>query len=684
MKKKFKIKGLDCPNCAKTLESKIAELGSVKSAKIDFLKSTLEIEADDVNLAVQDAINIAKKIEPDAKILVKNETHKIFGKTFFIDLSLLLVGIALGCVALFVKGLPVYAFWILFVLSALLMGYKTYYKAFWLIFKKTINENMLVTISVIGAAAVGEYMDALMVIALYSIGKILENLALEKSRKSIEKLTNLKPEIVKKLVGENEEIVNPSEIEIGDLFLVKPGERVALDGIVVSGNSNLDVQSLTGESLPKFFKEGDEILSGSIVLDGILTIKATSKLENSTAQKIMDMIENASEKKAKTETVISKMTKWYTLGVIALAVLVWGIVWAVTKDINTAIYRGLIFLVVSCPCAFAISVPLAYFSGLGNASKKGILIKGSNYLDAAANLKTIAFDKTGTITTGEFKIKKIVSLDETKSENDILKLCAQGEKHSLHPIAKAITNEISEELEEVSNFKEISGKGISFELHENKYFVGRQSENLSETTVELFENETKIGEIILEDEIKESSISAIQELNAMGIRTVMLSGDNKIIVDKVAEEVGTSEALSNLLPEDKFKWIENYKQNEKSKIGYVGDGLNDAPSLTLADVGFSMGIKGNDASIKASDIVLANDNPEKIVEAIKISRNTKKIVWENIGLSALIKIVFLSLGAFGVTGMLSAVIADVGVTLVAILNSLRALKFNSKKDKKAK
>lgn len=684
MKKKFKIKGLDCPNCAKTLEAKIAELGSVKSAKIDFLKSTLEIEADDVNLAVQDAINIAKKIEPDAKILVKNEAHKIFGKTFFIDLSLLLVGIALGCVALFVKGLPVYAFWILFVLSALLMGYKTYYKAFWLIFKKTINENMLVTISVIGAAAVGEYMDALMVIALYSIGKILENLALEKSRKSIEKLTNLKPEIVRKLVGENEEIVNPSEIEMGDLFLVKPGERVALDGIVVSGNSNLDVQSLTGESLPKFFKEGDEILSGSIVLDGILTIKATSKLENSTAQKIMDMIENASEKKAKTETVISKMTKWYTLGVIALAVLVWGIVWAVTKDINTAIYRGLIFLVVSCPCAFAISVPLAYFSGLGNASKKGILIKGSNYLDAAANLKTIAFDKTGTITTGELKIKKIVSLDETKSENDILKLCAQGEKHSLHPIAKAITNEISEELEEVSNFKEISGKGISFELHENKYFVGRQSENLSETTVELFENETKIGEIILEDEIKESSISAIQELNAMEIRTVMLSGDNKIIVDKVAEEVGTSEALSNLLPEDKFKWIENYKQNEKSKIGYVGDGLNDAPSLTLADVGFSMGIKGNDASIEASDIVLANDNPEKIVEAIKISRNTKKIVWENIGLSALIKIVFLSLGAFGVTGMLSAVIADVGVTLVAILNSLRALKFNSKKDKKAK
>lgn len=679
MKKRFKIKGLDCPNCAKTLETKICELESVENAKIDFLKSTLELEADNIEKAVSDSISIAKVIEPNAKIIVKDEKHKIFGKKFFIDLSLLILGIAVGLVALLVE-MPVYVFWILFVLSALLMGYKTYLKSFMLLFKKTINENLLITISVFGAAAVGEFMDSLMVIALYSIGKILENLALEKSRKSIEKLTNLKPETVVRLNGENEEIVSPSEIKIGDIFIVKPGERVAIDGIIVEGNSNLDVQSLTGESLPKFVQKGDQVLSGSIVLTSVLKIEATANLASSTAQKIMDMIENASEKKAKTETIISKITKWYTLGVVLLAILVCAIVWAVTKDLNTAIYRGLIFLVVSCPCAFAISVPLAYFSGIGNASKRGILIKGSNYLDETANLKTIAFDKTGTLTTGEFKIKKIVSICE-KSEEEILQLCAFGEAHSLHPIAKTIANEFKGEFKEISNFKEISGEGISFEFEEQTYFVGRKSENLIETTVELYNENNKLGEIVLEDEIKRNAKTSIAKLQQMGIKTIMLSGDNKIVVEKVAKEIGIDKSFSNLLPENKFKLIEQEKEN-KNKIGYVGDGLNDAPSLTLANVGFSMGLRGNDASVEASDIVLANDNPEKIVEAIEISKFTKKIVWENIGFSALIKIVFLSLGAFGITGMLSAVIADVGVTLLAILNSLRALKFNPKLLKK--
>lgn len=678
MKKKYKIIGLDCPNCAKTLEQKICELESIENAKIDFLKSTLEIEASNLEKALSDSISIAKVIEPSAKIIVKGEKQSVFGKRFFIDLSLLLVGIAVGLVALLVE-MPVYAFWILYVSSALLMGYRTYLKAFLLLFKKTINENLLVTISVFGAAAVGEFMDGLMVIALYSVGKILENLAVEKSRKSIEKLTNLKPESVVKLNGDVEEIVSPSEVDIGDIFVVKPGMRVALDGVVISGEANLDVQSLTGESLPKFLGEGNEILSGSIVLDGILKIRATKLAKNSTAQKIMDMIENASDKKAKTETVISKITKWYTLGVVVLALVVWGIVWGVTKDINEAIYRGLIFLVVSCPCAFAISVPLAYFSGLGNASKHGILIKGSNYLDVAANLKAIAFDKTGTLTTGEFKIKKIVSYCN-RSEDEILKLCAFGESNSSHPIAKAIASAFNGEIQEISAFKEIAGKGVSFEFEGNAYFVGRKSEMLSETTVELIENETKIGEIVLEDEIKESAILAIKQLHQMGIETILLSGDNKIVVEKVAKEIGIDKAFSNLLPADKFSHIEQEKSSRK--IGYVGDGLNDAPSLSLSDVGFSMGIRGNDASIESSDIVIANDNLEKIAQAILISKQTKKIVWENIGVSALVKIVFLTLGACGITGMLSAVIADVGVTLLAILNSLRALKFKPNKTKK--
>lgn len=677
MKNKYKIEGLDCPNCAKTLENKINELACIETAKINFVKSTLEIESENNEIAIKEVINLAKKIEPDAKIIVNSDKYKIFNKQFIIDICLLAVGIALGFVVIFVK-MPNYIYWPLFVISALLMGYKTYYKAIQLLFKKTINENMLVTISVVGAAVVGEGMDALMVIALYSIGKILESLALNKSRKSIEKLTNLKPEQVTRLSDGEEEIVSPTDIEIGDIILVKPGERVAIDGIVINGEANLDVQSLTGESLPKHTQINDEILSGSIVLDSVLKIQATSKYENSTVYKILDMIENASEKKSKTETIISKMTKWYTLGVILVSLLVWGIVWAVTKDINTAVYRGLIFLVVSCPCAFAISVPLAYFSGIGNASKKGILIKGSNYLDGAADLKTIAFDKTGTLTTGEFKITQIISLSANKSKDEILHLCALGEKNSLHPLALAIVKNYKNELENVENIKEVPGEGVYFEYLTNNYFVGRKTQNLADTTVELFENNEKIGEIKFEDTIKESSITACESLNKMGIQTVMLSGDNEKIVNHVASKIGINQAFSNLLPQDKFNWIEDAKLNKKNKIGYVGDGLNDAPSLTLADVGFSMGLKGNAASIEASDIVLANDNPEKIVEAIKISRYTKKIVWENIALAAGVKLIFLSLGAFGITGMLSAVIADVGVTLIAILNSLRALKYKAK------
>lgn len=674
MKSKYKIEGLDCPNCAKTLEKKINELPSVKYAKIDFIKSTLELDSKDNKIAINEVVNLTKKIEPNAKIIL-NDKHKVQNKQFALDLSLLLVGIALGLVCILVE-MPQYFYWPLFIASALLMGYKTYYKAIQLLFKKTINENMLVTISVIGATLVGEGMEALMVIALYSIGKILESLALNKSRKSIEELTNLRPEQVTRLKDNIEEIVLPNDIEIGDIIIVRPGEKVAIDGQIIDGEANFDVQSLTGESLPKHFKTNDEVLSGSIVLDSVVKIKATSKYENSTVCKILDMIENASEKKSKTETVISKMTKWYTLGVILVAIAVCGIVFAITNDFNKAVYRGLIFLVVSCPCAFAISVPLAYFSGIGIASKKGILIKGSNYLDATANLKTIAFDKTGTLTTGEFKITQISSFDKEKTQEDILYLCALGEKNSLHPLAIAIVKNCNKKLKDVKNVKEVTGEGVYFEYNNNNYFVGRKTKDLLDTTVELFENNKKIGEIKFEDTIKDTSISACKTLNKMGIKTIMLSGDNDIIVHKVAEKIGLDESFSNMLPQDKFEWIEKNK-SKNNTIGYVGDGLNDAPSLTLADVGFSMGLKGNSASIEASDIVLANDNPEKIVESIKISRFTKKIVWEDIILSAGIKLIFLTLGALGITGMLSAVIADVGVTLVAILNSLRCLRFKN-------
>lgn len=679
MTKKYKINGLDCPNCARSLEEELNKLSSIESAKIDFLKSTLQITSSNDLKALEDAKSLTKKLEPDAVIVSKNETKSSFKKSVWLNSALLLVGIVLAIVVLTVK-MPTWLYWMLFVTSALLMGYKTYYKALMLLLKGVINENFLVTLSVIGATCVGEGMDALMVIGLYSIGKILESIALNKSKKSIEELTTIQPEFAVIVSDGEERRVDPNEIKIGDIIVVRAGEKVAVDGIVTSGKVSLNTQSLTGESLPQQVEEGDEILSGSIVLDGVVYLRATTIYRDSTVSKIMDLINNASDKKAKTETVISKISKFYTLGVILLSICVWGIVWAVTKNVNEAIYRGLIFLVISCPCAFAISVPLAYFSGIGNASRNGILVKGSNYLDVLAKLELLAFDKTGTLTTGEFEISEVELLDKILTEEDLIYIASLGEQFSTHPLAKAIVLKNTKKLEKPQNIKEVAGKGVYFEHNGDKYFVGRDSKSQENTAVEVLKNDKLIGVIKLQDSIKPSTKKALKQLREMGIKTAILSGDNEKIVESVANELGVDEFGAKLLPEDKFKWLEENKKSGKT-IGYVGDGINDAPSLTLADVGISMGLSGSSASIEASDIVIANDNPQKIVDGIKISKATRRIVWQNIISSALVKIVFLSLGAFGVTGMLSAVIADVGVTLLAILNSLRALRYNPNKQK---
>ena len=681
MKTTVKIEGLDCPNCAKSLEKLLCDIDSVENASIDFINSKLTYESKQPKLALQKIVQITKQVEPSAKITegkIGDKTkHRKQSFHLMIDISTLIIGIVFGVCALFLP-IPTWAFWVLFVISALLLGYKTYYKALRLLLKGIINENLLITLSVIGATAIGESMEGLMVICLYSIGKIFEGLAIDKSRSSIEKLTNLQIEEVTVIDNGQEIKKSPNEVEIGSMMIVKAGERVALDGDIVEGACNLDMQSLTGESLPIFKESGQEILSGSVVLDGVLKIRTKKLYSDSTVSKIMDLIENASEKKSKTETLISKISKYYTLAVVALSIIVWAIVWAVTSDFNIALYRGLIFLVVSCPCAFAISVPLAYFSGLGNASKNGILIKGSNYLDACAKLNVVAFDKTGTLTTGNFEIKEIKSFSQDKSEEDVLYLVSLGEQNSLHPIAKSIVLHNKKKLVNVENIKEVAGEGIYYEFDNKKYFVGRKNKEIKHTLVELYENDVKIGEIYLSDRIKESAKWSCKELDNMKVKTIMLTGDNLEIAEKVGEEIGIKEVKAQLLPQDKFNFIENLKQDKQNIIGYVGDGLNDAPSLMLADVGISMGINGSPASIEASDVVLVDDNPNKIPVAIKISKFTRKIVWQNIILSALVKFTFLLLGALGITGMLFAVFADVGVTLIAILNSIRALKHKHK------
>lgn len=719
MIKKVKITGLDCAHCAKTLETEILKLQGINKAEINFVKSELVFEADDIVLGLGNIIKLAKKLETEAEIIDEEQTtheknnaennknnsaknschghdceqnkhenhcccnhkhhcgaHK--KNTIILDFCTLAIGLVIGILAL-VLNTSNALHYALLISSVLIIGYKVYIKAVRLLLHGIVNENLLLTISVIGAIFLKKDMEAVMVIALYSIGKILEGLAVGKSRKSIEKITNFKPQFAVVLRDSEEIKVNPVEVKLGETIIIRPGECVPIDAEIIEGETNLNMQSLTGESLPVLAKKGDKILSGAIVLDGMITARTTALYENSTVSKILNLIENNQQKKSKTETVISKVTKWYTLGVIALALITFGVVFLITSNFQTAIYRGLIFLVISCPCAFAISVPLSYFSGLGNASSKGILIKGSVYLDECAKVKTVVFDKTGTLTTGKFVIEKIAVEEKDLTNDEALFLAGIGEQYSLHPLAKSITESVTKKLPKAKNVREVSGEGVFFEYNKKNYFVGRRTKKQAQTCVELFEEDKLLAKIYLHDEIKTSSKTEIETLKHMGIKTVLLSGDKETVVKNMANDLGIDEYKSELLPQEKSEWIEKNKIDSKDSMAFVGDGLNDAPSLTLADVGFCMGLEGNPASVEASDIVLSDDNPNKISKAIKISRFTRKIVWQNIGFSAIIKLLFLSLGAFGITGMLSAVIADVGVTVLAILNSLRALNYKPNK-----
>ncbi|MBO7218691.1 MAG: cadmium-translocating P-type ATPase, partial [Clostridia bacterium] len=477
--------------------------------------------------------------------------------------------------------------------------------------------------------------------------------------------------------------VNPKDVKLNDIIIVKTGEKVPLDGIILSGGGSIDTKNLTGESTPQYLKAKDTILSGSIVVDGVFEIKVTESYDNSTISKILHLIENATDKKSKTETFISKYAKYYTIGVMIAAVITSVIVSIVTQNPMDGIHRGLTFLVVSCPCAFAISVPLSYFCGIGTASRNGILIKGSNYLDACSNINNIVFDKTGTLTYGNFKVNKIEVLDENYSEEDVLHYAALGEQYSIHPIAKAILEKTKKTtLTNIDNYKEVPGKGITYTYQNDKYYVGKDDKTtttLEHTKVVVKKNNNVMGQIYLADTIKETAINLMAKLKEKKITTTILSGDNEFVTKYVAEKVGVNEYHASMLPQDKFNWIKSkIDTNHLGKTAFVGDGVNDAPALTLSDIGISMGISGSPATIEASDIVLVDDNPARINELINISKYTKQVVLQNITFAALTKLTFLVLSALGITGMIFAVFADVGVTILTILSSLRILKFVSK------
>ena len=696
MKKyEFEIAGLDCAACANEIQEGLNKNPEIKNANVNFAKMKLTYETD--TLSKEGIEKIIQSIEPEVELLevnskskdLKNEkAQKENRKKLWIHILRLVIGAIVAGVGLYIP-MPKVASTIFIVLGYAVLLFKTVKNAVKLLFKsKTINENLLITISCIGAYLVGKSSEGLMVIILYEIGRILEEKAINKTRKSISDLMDIKPEYANLKKGDEIEIVEPSEVKVGDIVVAKQGEKIPLDGVVVKGTASLNTASLTGESKPQDVDENDIVLSGSIVLEGLLEIKVTEKYENSTVSKILELVENATDKKAKTETFVNKAAKIYTPIVIGIAILV-GIFLPLISNVtyggeNGSIYRALIFLVISCPCAIAISVPLCYFSGIGKSSKEGILIKGSDYLDELKDVKEIVFDKTGTLTKGQFGISKIEVYSDKYVENDVLKYVVWGESYSNHPIAKSIVrNAKNVETKKIENYEEITGRGIKYSINGktvlvgNSSLVGKEDEVAESTKIYLKIDDELVGAILLKDEAKHGTKEAIQALNSRGIVTKMFTGDNKKAAKQIAEELGISEFEAEMLPDQKYseleKELEKYK-GTNGKVAFVGDGINDSPVLARADVGISMGGVGSGSAIEASDIVVMTDSIDRIDCAIDISKKTSKIIKQNLIFSIGVKIIVLVLSVFGVANMWEAVFADVGATLITVLNSLRILK----------
>ena len=580
---------------------------------------------------------------------------------------------------------------ILFIVSYLIVGFSILKKAVRNIFRgKVFDENFLMAVATLGAFGIQDFPEAVAVMLFYQIGELFQSYAVDKSRKSISSLMDIRPDYANVIRDGKEEKVDPDEVKIGEEIVIKPGEKIPLDGIILEGSTMLDTKALTGESVPVSAKENDEVLSGSINESGKIIVKVTKEYGESTVSKILDLVENASSKKSKSENFITKFAKYYTPTVVIIAVLLAIIPGFIFKETTFTkwLYRALSFLVVSCPCALVISIPLSFFGGIGGASKMGILIKGSNYLEQLASTEIAVFDKTGTLTKGVFEVQKI----ETNGieENELLKLAAYAENYSNHPIAKSIKKAYKKEIDtnKIKDIKEISGHGISVTIDEKQVLIGNEklmdenninyvkSQEVGTVMYIAINNEFK-GLIIISDEIKEDSLKLVQKLKKLGVRkTVMLTGDKKSVGESVAKKLGIDEVYTELMPDGKVKEVENLmkEKSEKGKLIFVGDGINDSPVLALSDIGIAMGALGSDAAIEAADVVIMTDEPSKIADSINLSRKTMKIVRENIIFAIFIKVLVLILTAIGLATMWEAVFADVGVSIIAIINALRMLK----------
>lgn len=690
------LKGLDCANCAAKVEKHVNSMDGVTAASVDFVSKKLMIEAPNAK-ALQKIVSEVSisipKIEPNIEVVLEqisiaDEKQGLGLKKLITRLS---TGFILGAIALILNlgtaiEIPI------FLISYLLVGGDILLRAAKNIARgQVFDENFLMSIATIGAFAIGQYPEGIAVMLFYQVGELFQSIAVNRSRKSISDLMDIRPEYATLKVGHEVKKVSPEEVHVGDLIIVKPGEKIPLDGIVIEGNSMVDTSALTGESVPREVEAGSEVLSGFVNSNGVLSIQVTKEYSESTVAKILDLVQNASSRKAPTENFITKFARYYTPVVVIIAAMLAIIPPLVMEGalFSDWIYRALVFLVISCPCALVVSIPLGFFGGIGGASKSGILVKGSNYLEALNSVKYVVFDKTGTLTKGVFKVTDISPEGDITKES-LLKYAALAESYSNHPIAQSILAAYGKEVnkEEIDQYDEIAGHGIKIKVNGRTILAGNKKlmekegisfkdEDVIGTMVHLAVNEKYAGFIVIADEVKEDSKKAIDGLKALGIKkTVMLTGDAIRVGEKVGHTLGLDEVCAELLPHEKVEQVErldSYKlKNEK--LIFVGDGINDTPVLARADIGIAMGGLGSDAAIEAADVVIMTDEPSKIVTAIKIAKRTRRIVWQNILFSLCIKGVVLLLGAYGLATMWEAIISDVGVTLIAVLNAMRVLK----------
>lgn len=678
MKYIFKLSGLDCANCANKIEIKLNEHKDIDKAIVNFNKLIITVYSNKPDFNVDEVKKIVNEIEPDVCVISDMEDDKKNKNGIGRELVELIVGIVLFLISMIIKNNIINE--VLLVGAYIILLRVVFVKAIKLLMKGRIDENLLVTISCIGAYFTDNIHEGLMVIVLYNIGKILEKIAVNNSRKSIKELMNIKPEYANKMVHDEVVRVSPEELEIGDIIVIKNGEKVPVDAVVIEGSSKMNTAMITGESKLLTVGENDKILSGMINTSSVLKVRVSNTYEDSTVAKILSLLDEATDKKAKTETFVSKAAKIYTPVVLVLSLLTFLLL-PLFSSINysESLYRALVFLVVSCPCAIVISVPLSYFSGIGKASKLGILIKGSDYLDTISDIDTIIFDKTGTLTTGEFRDYELVILDDKYKKTEIEKYYVTGESLSNHPIAKSIINLFgNSKYKDIFDYTEVSGKGISYKYLDDMVKIGSSSYCLSQElddAIYLNINDKNIAKLYLKDSLKKESKSVVKRLQEMGKKVKMYTGDNKEIADDIAKKLNIDEYNYGLLPQDKYKLLERDLVHDN--VMFIGDGINDAPTLAKSTIGVSLGGVGSDAAIESADIVIMNDDLTKLITCINVSKYTRKIIKQNLLFAILVKILVLVLSFLGIASMWQAVFADTGVTLITIINTTRILKYKS-------